>query len=247
MSRRRQRDRGEYDQPWRRVDLSGKRCMLQILDPATAFDLEPQLVAVLGDALSLTAAAPTEILGAVWRRSVAGAGGIDLRDLVNDPVCGPAAAVQSITSLGTLLSTCIAEARLDPAWVRHMFAALVLGRLEVGGELVETSADWMRANMRPVSKWQAMAAQLQQTFGPLWLRSPYSVRSTHKDYGVPKPKDVPIAVAWADNLARCGSAGSAREILREWTPVEMIEIVENAAYTAEHEKRAHAAASKASG
>lgn len=232
-----------YRQPWGRLDLGGKRCRLQILDPAATFDVEPQLVAKLGDTLSLSLAAPDEILGAVWRQSTAdGPVGVDLRTLARDPVEGPALAANALRLLGGVLSQCLIDARVQPRWIRDVFGVLVLGRLEVDGEVIEDARDWARAGLPPVAKWQAMAAQLRQTFGPLWLRSPYTMRAKVKDYGVPQPKGVPVAVRWADALAKLGVVGSSREMLIEWTPVEMIERVENAAYNAEVERRAYVAA-----
>jgi len=235
-----------WRQPWERVDIDGVRCHLQILDPATAFEMEPELVRVLGETLALACAAPHEIIGAVWRSSVAGwiDTAQDLRTLATDAHAVPGAATDAIVLLGRILGTCLTEADLRPAWVISVFGRLIYGRLKVNGEVVETAADYAALNFRPMAKWQLMAAQIKQSFGPLWLRSPYNMRSKipAPSYGVPQPKDVPLAVRWADNLARLGSAGSSREILHEWTPVEMIEVVENAAYQAEFERRATAPA-----
>jgi len=241
----------QWRQPWSVIDLDGRRCRLQILDPATAFALEPELVAVLGETLTMACAAPDELIGAVWRHSAAGwTTAQSIRSLASDPVGGPEAAATAIRTLGQIVCSCLIDAKISPAWARDVFGRMVYGRLDVGRRvIVEDSRDYARAGFGPMIKWRIMAAQLRQTFGPLWLRSPYTVRSTSKalDYGVAQPKSVPVAVRWADNLARLGSAGSSREILREWTPVEMIEIVENAAYQAEHERRANDAARSGGG
>lgn len=238
----------DYRQPWRRVVLAGRRCHLQVVDPQTAFDLEPDLVRVLGDTLSFAVSAPSELLGAVWRRSAAGAtDAASLRALMEDPDEGPVRAAQTIASLGTVLAECIKAADLDVAWVRRTFGALVLGRLRVGDEGIETVRDWQAAGFRPRAKWQAMAAQVQQSFGPLWMREPYRLRTPTKDYGVPAPKSIPVAVRYAHELAKTGVASSSEEILNRWTPLRMIEAVESQTYTAEVERRANEAARNGGG
>lgn len=238
----------DWRQPWRRVALDGRRCHLQIVDPQTAFELEPQLVAALGDTLSFAVSAPTELLGAVWRRSASGAtDAASLRSLMDDPDEGPACAAQSIALMGTVLAECIKAANLDFVWMRRMFGGLVLGRLRVGDEEIETARDWQALGFRPRAKWQAMAAQIQQSFGPLWMREPYRLRTPSKDYGVPAPKGVPVAVRYAHELAKTGVASSAREILKEWTPIEMIEAVESQTYTSEVERRANESARNGGG
>jgi hypothetical protein len=229
------------------VTVGGVRCRLQILDPATAFELEPELVKILGDTLSFAAAAPDELLGAVWHHA-AGGHGVDIQELARDPVRGPEMAVAAIRSLGSLLAACVARAPVSAPWVRRMFSTLVLERFKVrisraarygvhADRLVEEVEDWNEIGFRPVVKWQVMAAQIRQTFGPLWTRSPYTTSTRHKSYGVPVPQSSP-AVLWADNLAVLGSASSANEILNEWTPIRMIEIVESSAYRAANEQKA---------
>lgn len=227
----------EYRQPWTRVRLAGRRCHLQILDPATAFELEPELVRTLGDTLSFSAAAPGEVLAGVWQHATAGPD-FDVRGLVTDPVRGPALATEMLTGLGLLLAQCIAAVPGDASLMRRMFATLVLERIKVDDVVIEDAEDWTALGMPVLAKWQAMVLQLRQTFGPLWTRSPYSSGARSKDYGIPRPTSVPIAVQWADSIARLGSASSVNEILHEWTPVRMIEVVESAAYLAANEQRA---------
>ncbi len=239
MSRPRHAEVSEYRQPWRSVDLCGRRCRLQILDPATAFTLEPRLVEVLGETFAFAVAAPHQLIGAVWANATANAHASDIRELIRDPEIGSEMAADAISTLASILAKCITDARLDGGWVRTVFDMMVLGRLSLDGVVIEDARDWAEAGMPWAAKWDAMGAQLRQTYGPLWTRSPYTRRTVVKDYGVPVPKGVPIAVRWADNLAKRGSASSSLEILTEWTPVRMIEIVENAAYESANEQMAY--------
>lgn len=234
----------EYKQPWRPLKLDGRRARLQILDPETAFDWEPRLVGLLGEHLSLAVASPADILGTVLVRSSAGglAAGLDFRRILSDPEHGPTMAAQAIGSLGTLVADVLSNLQVSPELARRAFKAFVLGRLRVDGVEIEDAEDWQAAKLRPLAKWAALSAQIRQTFGPLWLRKPYQVRSEVNTYGVPEPSSVPLAVRWADNLARNDSASSSHEILTTWTPLRMIEVVENTAYQNEIDKRAHAAA-----
>jgi hypothetical protein len=41
----------DFRQPWRRVEIGGRRFQLQIVDPSTAFELEPSLIELLGETL----------------------------------------------------------------------------------------------------------------------------------------------------------------------------------------------------
>lgn len=228
-----------YRQPWSRVRLPGHHVRLQVLDPSTAFELEPQLVDILGDALALVVAAPDDIVAAVGRHAASGGGRKSIQELATDPFFGPEMAADSIRSLGLVLANSIAALPADYRRVSRLFKEMVLGRIRVTDTVVEDAIDWDSVGFSAIDKWMLFGAQLRQTFGPLWTRSPYTVRGKEeKGSGIPEPKSVPMAVRWADNLARLGSASSSREILEEWTPVQMIEIVESAAYTAMVEQRA---------
>jgi hypothetical protein len=235
---------GDYRQPWRRVEIGGRRFHLQVVDPSTAFDIEPELVAALGDTLSLFIAAPDHVIGTAMKQA-AGGGTSDpaLLGIVDiAPVTGNARTATAIASLGRVLADCIMSARLEPAWVRATYGRLVLGRLRIGEDYIDGARDWARLGFGPLAKWQALAAQIQQSFGPLWTRSPYKLRVPAKDYGVPEPTGVPVATRYAIELAKAGVASSMQEILDEWTPVRMIEVIEAQTYAAENERRAHEAA-----
>jgi hypothetical protein len=231
-----------YKQPWERVELGGKRCRMQILDPLTAFKLEQELAAALGDELCMVIAAPGQVLGGVWAGASIGSArnARELAALSAEPV-GKSVAARSLELLALTLARCLMSARPDPAWAVGVWESCVLDRLRVDGEVIEDGRDWAELRWSPLVKWRAMAAQVRQTFGPLWTRSHYKLRSTAKDHGVPEPDGVPQASRWADELARAGHARSKMEILYEWTPVDMIDTVEGAAYTAERERRAYAA------
>jgi hypothetical protein len=98
----------------------------------------------------------------------------------------------------------------------------------------------------PSAKWRLLAAQISQTYGPLWSRSPYKAgRRKANDYGVPLP-NASRTTQWAAELARQGYAASTMEIMREWTPADMIDVVESAARNAEIQARAGDAAREGS-
>lgn len=233
----------DYRQPWRRVEIGGRRCRLQILDPVTAFDVEPDLVRVFGDTLAFALSAPGELLGAVWKQAAAGASTAShLREMMQDPTEGPERTVETITALTKVLAECLTTANISPGWIAQIFRQVVLGRIEVDGEVLLTPRDWASTKLPPMAKWQAIAAQVQQTFGPLWMRKPYRLQVKARDYGVPQPAGVPKAARYAAELAKAGIASSAMEILDQWTPVRMIEMVEAQTYAVENERRAHEAA-----
>lgn len=173
----------------------------------------------------------------------AGASSVEaMRRTASDPVAGQAVATRALVSCGRLLAQALARLNLDGPWIRDVFAASVIGRLEVDGGLIEIPSDYAALRWPWSAKWQVLAAQLRQTYGEMWTRSPYRLRSEVNTHGVPEPKSVPLAVRYADTLAAQGHASSPREILREWTPLDMIEIIESAAYSAERERRAYQAA-----
>lgn len=224
----------EYRQPWQRVTIAGRRCRLQILDPQTAFELEPELVRGFGEHLTMALAAPSQVFGSVWDRAL-GDHGRSLSECLADPELGPEVAADGLKLLAGLLARAVYELDTDAAWVIEATRRMLLGRLEVEGTIID---EWSDFKMGARGRWRAVAAQVAQTFGPLWTRSPYRLRSKVETYGVPEPKGVPVAVRWADTLAKQGSASSSHEILTVWTPVRMIEIVEATAYAAERERRA---------
>jgi hypothetical protein len=233
----------DFRQPWRRVEIGGRRCLLQVVDPATALKLEPEINRVLGDTLSLFVAAPDQVIGAAMKHAANGAADPAMVGISHTPPLDHSAhTVEAIRSLGRLLAQCVASAQLDADWVRVTFGVLVLGRMRVTEDYIDTARDWARCGFGPLVKWQALAAQVQQSFGPLWTRSPYNLRVEARDYGVPQPTGVPLAVRYAAELAKTGVASSVREILDTWTPVQMIEVVEAQTYAAENERRAHEAA-----
>jgi hypothetical protein len=226
----------EYRQPWNSVSVGRRRVRLQILDPQTAFEFEPRLIEALGDTLALTAAAPDKLTTAVWRHAAQTSE--DLEQTLLDPVHGPAMARQAMLTFAELVAEALTAANISPRLAALAFRRLLFGKLEIDGRRVATPREYVEAGLRPLDKWRLLGAQIQQSYGPLWLRSPYRLRSHREDYGVPRPKDVPVAVAWADSLAVRGSASSSIEILTTWTPVQMIQVVEVAAQQAEIERRA---------
>lgn len=230
----------DFRQPWRRVEIGGRRCLLQIVDPATALELEPELNRVLGGTLALFLAAPDQVVGAAVKGAAPDPATLGIVEV--DERVGHERTAAAIQSLGLLLAECIRAAQLDATWVRATFGRLVLGRMRIGEDYMDTARDWGRLGFGPLAKWQALAAQVQQSFGPLWTRSPYNLRVEARDYGVPQPVGVPLAVRYAAELAKTGVASSVREILDTWTPVQMIEIVEAQTFAAENERRAHRAA-----
>jgi hypothetical protein len=218
-------------QPWERVEIGGRRCHLQILDPEAAFGLEPRIIAAAGDTLALAIAAPHTIAEGVVERASR----------------GETAAEQEIIRVAMIARTitaCVASLRFDLELVLELFGALILGRLSVAGREILDLSDWLRAfGSSPRARWSALGIALRLTYGPLWTRSPYAVRSTvTPDHGVAPPPGVSQVSLWCDQLAGQGRATSAREILTTWTPVELIDAVESLAYTAERERRAQLAA-----
>jgi len=229
----------EFGQPWRRVDLAGERCQLQVLDPATAFELEPLLADALGDSSALVIVAPAKIGEAFLRLSGLG-DDEDFADAASDEFDGLGRVGQMMLSAADLIVSAIQHAAvLDHKVVTRLFGAMVYERLTVGGSVVADGRDWMALNWAPQWKWHAMAVQIRQTFGPLWTRSPYQTRGGAVTDGVPEPVDVPLAVQYASNLTKQGYASSPEDVLRTWTPVRMVEVIESAAYAAERERVAY--------
>lgn len=228
-----------YGQPWKRVRIHGAVASLQILDPETAFEVEPQLVRRLGDSLSLLAGAPEDVRSKIRERALAESG-VTEREASSDPKARSLVTLNSAQLVARMVEQiggAVARREIDPAWLLEMFETLVLGRLKVRGEIVEDCADWQALGWAPRAKWLAMWTQVSQTFGPLWMRAPYRLRVESKDYGVRSPPGVPIASLWADELASQGRAASSVEVLRTWTPLEMIRVVESSAYKAELSRR----------
>jgi hypothetical protein len=227
----------DFRQPWRRVEIGGRRCLLQIVDPETAFELEPELISLLGDTLALFLAAPEHVISGALRSAIS-----PDADLLDEEPSQSTHTAAAIVALGQVLAKCIESAKPKPAWMVRTFERLVFKRFRIGDEYIDTRRDWTRAKFGPVAKWQVFAAQIQQSFGPLWTRSPYKLRVKNPDYGVPQPPGVAVAVRYASELAKAGCASSVQEILSEWTPVRMIEITETQVYAIENERRAHEAA-----
>jgi hypothetical protein len=210
---------------------------VQILDPATAFELEGEIVDRLGDQLSLTLAAPEHVLGSLWKH-VAGETGLDFTETVTARDRGLAVEVGAdfVIVLLRALTSEIADTKVDPQWLASTWRKCVLGRVQFDGRHIDVMSDWSRLKLGPLAKWHVLTAQLRATFAPLWLRSPYTFRPKVQDFGVPEPTSVPMAVRWANEITRLGH-GSTDEIIRKWTPVRLIEVVEAAAFTAERERR----------
>lgn len=218
-------------QPWERIEIGGKRCHLQVLHPEAAFGLEPRIVAAAGDTLALAIAAPQSIAEGIVERASRGETEAEQEIL-------------RVAMIARTITACVASLRLDLDLVLELFSTLVLGRLHVSGREIHDLGDWTRAfGSSPRTRWGALALALRLTYGPLWTRSPYALRSTaSNDHGVPPPPGVSQVSLWCDQLAGQGRATSAREILTTWTPVELIDAVESLAYTAERERRAQLAA-----
>jgi hypothetical protein len=220
----------KWRQPWELVRIEGKRCHLQVLDPKTAFEFEHDIAGQLGDAAAMLMAAPAEVV----KRVVADA------KARRAPVLGEYD--ESLETLQRWMLT-VAHAmvgmRPDPTWMVSAWSRLVLGRLKVDGALIEDVVDWQGTRFSWRAKWAVLVAQLRQTYAPLWTRSPYKVRVPDDGLNVPAPTDVPMAVQWADALAVQGHATSAQEVLLEWTPVDVIHAVENAAFRAARERLAY--------
>ncbi len=232
----------DFRQPWRRVEISGRRCHLQIVDPATAFELEPSLVDVLGNTLALFVAAPEQVIGTALKRAVEGAEAEDLYGEFSNAPPPASRTTEAIVTLAKLLAQCIVTAQIEPAWLQQTFKRLIYGRMRFGEEYVDNAKDWGREGLGPLAKWEVLVTQIQQSFGPLWTRSPYQLRVQGVDYKVPPPPGVSRAAQYAAEIARANLASSAREVLDEWTPVRMIEMTETQAYVAEIERRARKAA-----
>jgi hypothetical protein len=226
-----------YRQPWGRFTVTGRRCRLQILDPVTAFELEPQLVAQFGEPLVMAMAAPEQVFGVL-----ASGEDHDAAAPTQDDNATPHA-VAALHRLVAIFRAAVTSARLDGAWLRGLFERSIFDRLRVDDATVEDWASWGATGLGAEARWRVLAAQLQQTYQPLWVRAPYSVRKEKaKDFGVPSPKGVPIAMQWADALVKMGHVSSAHEVVTSWTPVQLMDVVDLAAYQAEIERRAMDAA-----
>lgn len=220
-----------FGAPWHRYTLGGHTLRLQVLDVTTAFARESELVENF-DGLALQAlAAPAEVFAGL-RSSAA---------KTDNP---EAALLRMAARVGARL---LEGLPADGVWLGELFGDFVLGRLSCEARTIETWSEFAELRLAPVDRWRLLGLQLAQTYGPLWARSPYDPGSrTVPDYGVKAP-DSPLAVQWAKHLAPEVNA-STREILREWTPIEMIEQVELMAMHAEISRRAQdAAAAKSSG
>lgn len=212
-----------YQQDSSRFTIRDQRWRLQVLDPATAFEIEPAVIAKLGPVLSLATVAPVELLGRIGDAGKQG-----------DPLT-------RVGVQGALLADTLQQAvdslDLDPRWLLGLFDLAVFDRATVNGEVLDAWETWARLGMRPLDKWHVLARQLQQTFAPLWLRSPYSPSKRKiTKHGVKAP-DTPLAVQWAATITEQGYASSVREVLRSWTPAQLIDVVETAAYNAEVKHR----------
>lgn len=224
---------GYQQQPWGRFEFGDRVVKLQVLDPITAFELEPEVISRLGAALVMAVVAPSTIID-----RVAG-------DLA--PAAEQDAAVARLRTLAKMLGSAIASTDIDGRWLSQTFADVVFDRLREGSRTIESWRDLDALGLHPLQRWQLFAGQLRQTYAPLWLRSPYQVsRRAAPDYGVQAPT-TPKAVQWAAALAKMGYASSPDEILTRWTPARMIDVVESAAYDAEVQNRAHDAATRPEG
>lgn len=219
-----------WGQPWERVEIAGQRCRLQILDPQTALELEPELAVRLGDGAARLMAAPDSVTSAVLRSAQSGR--------LADEFTGDSNTAAFASVIGYTRSVCSALMGFNAGgeWLASAWSRCVLDRFEYAGRVVEDARDWDRLQFPAIVKWQVLVAQLRQSFGPLWTRSPYKVSARQDASSVPEPTGIPLAVRYAVNLASQGHAPSRREILLEWTPVELIEVVESAAYTAAVER-----------
>lgn len=221
-----------WGQPWERVEIAGQRCRLQILDPQTALEIEPELAARLGDGAARLMAAPDLVTSAVLRSVKSGR--------LADEFAGETDTAAFASVIGYTRAICSALMGFNASgeWLAGAWSRCVLDRFEVAGAVVEDARDWDRLQFPAIAKWQVLVAQLRQSFGPLWTRSPYKVSARQETTSVPEPTGIPLAVRYAVNLASMGHAPSRREILTQWTPVELIEVVESAAYTAAVEREA---------
>jgi hypothetical protein len=232
----------DFRQSWNRLSIRGRPCRLQVLDPLTTFEVEPSLIENLGETLLMAMAAPETVLAAIGG-TAASAHGLSgtLTGAMQDPECGSAVAETGLRLLTDSITSAVLGANLDPKWLAETFERLIFDRFKIDGELIEDWTGWTRAQMRPVDRWRLLAAQISQTYQPLWTRHPYNVRTEKvKTYGVPAPK-TPKAVQWAAALA-VQKYGSVDEILTCWDPTRLMDVVESAAEKAETERRAHEAA-----
>lgn len=214
-----------FEQPWRRYDFAGHTIRLQILDPALAFDIEPELAQHFAPRVLSALASPEAV-----------AAGIDARAAEAD---NPAA--ERLRLAGQLPGRMLVGLPKDGRWLAQTFELLVLERLRVDGQLIETRAELAAVKLTVWQRWRLLGLQLAQTFEPLWARSPYQPSKRKvEDYGVTAPNS-PIAAQWAGHLSG-QIATSPHEMLTRWTPLDLIIQVERAAMAAEITRRAQEAA-----
>ncbi len=237
-----------FRQPWGRLTVTGRRCRLQVLDPATAFELEPQLIENFGEHLVMLLAARGNVYGQLWNGVLADHGFTgSLSEVAKSGEQGLEIATDALRRTVAMLTQCAQEARLDGRWLAEVFERMAFDRLRVDDLLIEDWTTWRESGLGPLARWQVLAAQIEQTYQPLWLRAPYSVRGpAGKDYGVKPPPGVSAVSQWANNLAMMGST-SAQEIFANWTPVQLMDAVDSAAYKAEIDRKAMDAAKTANG
>ena len=229
-----------YQQPWGRLTVTGRRCRLQVLDPSTAFDLEPELIDRLGDNLAIAVSSPEHVLRATWSKALEDSGYIATA-VDHTPEDTAKAAAAGLVRIRDLFVASIIGARIDGKWVKACFERMIFDRLVVDDDLIQDWSSWASADLGPAARWRLMAAQLAQTYGPLWVRSPYSPGKRSPDMGVPLPKSVSKAMQWADALVKMGHVASSHEVLTAWTPTHLMDVVDLAAFQAEHERRTMAA------
>ena len=224
-----------WRQPWISYDLDGRRIEIQVLDPATAFELEPQIIAQIGEAAALTLASPMGMIAAAGRHAWA--------DDSGQPVA--VAAARGVLALARDIAR---RMRPEPAWMLDAVERLLFERVRLDGALVVGWRSLDTAEFGPVQRWTLVAISIAQTFADLWTRAPYDARAPRgHDYGVPQP-NTPLAVAWAAALAREGYASGMAEILDTWTPLRKLEAVELLAEQAAIQRaRDDAAAAQAGG
>lgn len=229
-----------YRQPWGRLTVTGRRCRLQVLDPVTAFELEPQLIERFGEHAVMLLAARGNVLGSLWsgvlvEHGIAGS----FVDAAKDPEQSLTVAMAGLRRTVSLLTTCAKEMNPAGPWLAKVFERMAFDRLKVDGMLIEDWADWAATGLGAAARWRLFTFQIEQTFQPLWTRKPYSLRTKGgKDYGVSVPDAVPMAAQWANNLAKMGYVASAHDVLVGWTPMQLMDAVDMAAYQAEIERRA---------
>ena len=237
-----------WQQPWGRFEAGGHDVRLQVLDPATAFAIEPEIIERVRPELLMTIAAPEAMLDGIGLAAASQhRGPRKLAEALLDPEASPKAASAGLRVLARVFSGLIASTPEDGAWVARIFERVIFDRIELERENgpprhASTWRQWGKLGLGPAARWTILVAQLAQTFGPLWTRSPYSPSSREpKDYGVPLPP-APLAVQWASQLASQGYAAGSDEVLRVWTPERVAEPVEIAAHAAEQHHRASEAA-----